>query len=30
VSVGFGDPAALFGVAGECVGINALGGKDRQ
>ncbi|MGO4590203.1 hypothetical protein [Paenarthrobacter aromaticivorans] len=30
VSFGFGDPASLFGVAGECVCVNALGGKDRQ
>ena len=30
VSVGFGDPASLFGVAGECVGINALRSQDRQ
>jgi len=28
VSFGFGDPASLFGVVGECFGVDALGGED--
>jgi hypothetical protein len=28
VSFGFGDPASLFGVAGEVFGVDALGGED--
>ena len=28
--VGFGDPAAFLGVVGECFGVDALGGEDRQ
>jgi len=30
VSVRFGDPAAFLGVGGECCGVDALGGQDRQ
>ncbi len=30
MSVGFGDPAALLGVAGEGFSVDALGGEDRQ
>src|SRR6185312_1288837 len=30
VALGFADPAALFGVFGQCFGVGALGGKDGQ
>ena len=28
--VGLGDPAACFGVGGQCFGVDALGGEDGQ